>query len=144
MNRYRNHRQKLFLFIIACWLLIPAWNLSAQEGKAGTQSILHEVGAGARVFGLGRAFVALADDPSAVFWNPAGLEYVPRMSFSLFHTPLIVQGASYDFIGFVYPTLQLGTVGIGYARVGVGETSTTKGISPASTSARFTFLTPKK
>lgn len=121
MNRYRNHRQKLFLFIIACWLLIPPFNLSAQEGKAGTQNILHEVGAGARVFGLGRAFVALADDPSAVYWNPAGLEYVPRMSFSLFHTPLIVQGASYDFIGFVYPTLQLGTVGIGYARVGVGD-----------------------
>ncbi len=69
--------------------------------------------------GLGRAYVALADDPSAVFWNPAGLEYVPRMSFSLFHASLY-EGAAYDFIGFVYPTLDFGTIGIGYARVGIG------------------------
>jgi tetratricopeptide (TPR) repeat protein len=108
------------LILIACWLFVPSAMLNAQDGKAGTQNILHEMGAGARVFGLGRAFVALADDPSAVYWNPAGLEYVPRISFSLFHTPLVVKGASYDFIGFVYPTLQLGTVGIGYSRIGVG------------------------
>jgi tetratricopeptide (TPR) repeat protein len=108
------------LILIVCWLFMPSAMLNAQDGKAGTQNILHEMGAGARVFGLGRAFVALADDPSAVYWNPAGLEYVPRISFSLFHTPLVVKGASYDFIGFVYPTLQLGTVGIGYSRIGVG------------------------
>ena len=121
MNRFRTQYQKLMLIAIAGWLLLPSAMLNAQDGKAGTQNILHEMGAGARVFGLGRAFVALADDPSAVFWNPAGLEYVPRISFSLFHTPLVAEGASYDFIGFVYPTLQLGTVGIGYSRVGVGD-----------------------
>jgi tetratricopeptide (TPR) repeat protein len=121
MNRFRTHYQKLILILLACWLSIPSAMLKGQDGKAGTQNILHEMGAGARVFGLGRAFVALADDPSAVFWNPAGLEYVPRISFSLFHTPLVVKGASYDFIGFVYPTVQLGTVGIGYSRVGVGD-----------------------
>lgn len=102
-------------------LSVAPWQVCAQEGKAGTQTILHEVGAGARAFGLGRAFVALADDPSAIFWNPAGLEYAPRISFSLFHTPLVVSGASYDFVGFLYPTLQFGTIGIGYSRVGVGD-----------------------
>jgi hypothetical protein len=131
MNRFRTHYQKLILILLACWLSIPSAMLKGQDGKAGTQNILHEMGAGARVFGLGRAFVALADDPSAVFWNPAGLEYVPRISFSLFHTPLVVKGASYDFIGFVYPTVQLGTVGIGYSRVGL-------------ILGRFIFLTPKK
>ncbi len=93
--------------------------LSGQEGRAGTRPIVQEVGPGARAFGLGRAFVALADDPTAVFWNPAGLEFVPKMTFSLYHMPLIA-GATYDFAGFVYPTLQFGTVGLGYARVGVG------------------------
>ncbi|MEO6223141.1 MAG: hypothetical protein ABIP90_07805, partial [Vicinamibacterales bacterium] len=28
---------------------------------------------GSRALGMGGAFVAVADDPSAVFWNPAGL-----------------------------------------------------------------------
>ena len=32
-----------------------------------------KIGIGARASGMGGAFVAVADDPSAVFWNPAGL-----------------------------------------------------------------------
>ncbi len=31
------------------------------------------MGIGARAIGLGGAFVSIADDPSAVYWNPAGL-----------------------------------------------------------------------
>ena len=34
---------------------------------------------GTRALGMGGAFVAVADDPSAVYWNPAGL---PRMGAS--------------------------------------------------------------
>lgn len=106
---------------IACMLFygISVDTLHAQDAEAGTQSILN-FGASARALGMGRAYVALADDPSAVFWNPAGLEFVPRLSLSLFHAPLY-EGASYDFVGFVYPTLQFGTIGIGYARLGIGD-----------------------
>jgi hypothetical protein len=32
-----------------------------------------KIGIGARAAGMGGAFVAVADDPSAVFWNPAGI-----------------------------------------------------------------------
>ena len=91
----------------------------AQEGTAGTTSLMN-IGASARALGMGRAYVALADEPAAVYWNPAALDLIPRMSFALFHAPLY-EGALYDFIGFVYPTLQFGTIGIGYARIGVGD-----------------------
>lgn len=112
------YRGKFILFILV--FLLGLSNIEfAQEGEAGTQSIFN-FGFSARAMGLGRAYVALADDPSAVFWNPAGLEFVPQISLSLFHTSLY-EGALYDFIGFVYPTLEFGTVGIGYARLGVGD-----------------------
>lgn len=39
--------------------------------RAGAQVTFEVVGA--RALGMGGAFVAVADDPSAVFWNPAGL-----------------------------------------------------------------------
>ena len=32
-----------------------------------------ETGLGARAAGMGGAFSALADDPAAAYWNPAGL-----------------------------------------------------------------------
>lgn len=36
-----------------------------------------EMGVGARAVGLSGAFVAVADDASAVFWNPSGLTQLP-------------------------------------------------------------------
>ncbi len=89
------------------------------DGEYGTTMNL-SFGAGARAMGLGRAYVAIASDPSAMFWNPAGLELVPRASFTLFHHQLF-EGTIYDYGGFVYPTLTYGTIGIGLARLGTGD-----------------------
>ncbi|MFZ0390230.1 MAG: PorV/PorQ family protein [Calditrichia bacterium] len=89
------------------------------DGEYGTSMNL-SYGVGARALGMGRAYTAMVNDPTAVFWNPAGLERVPRMSFSLFHNQLF-EGTNYDFAGFVYPTLTYGTAGIGYSRIGTGD-----------------------
>lgn len=45
-----------------------------------------ELGFGARALGMGGSFTALSDDPSAVYWNPAGLTSVPQYSFLLQHS----------------------------------------------------------
>lgn len=41
------------------------------------------IGAGARASGLGGAFIAVADDATAIFWNPGGLTHLvePEISF---------------------------------------------------------------
>ncbi len=52
-------------------LLIPALVL-AFTYYGGTQEPFHFWGAGIRALACGRAFVALADDSSAILWNPAG------------------------------------------------------------------------
>jgi hypothetical protein len=44
----------------------------AAEGSLSTAGFLR-VGVGAKAMGLGEAFTAVADDASAVYWNPAGL-----------------------------------------------------------------------
>jgi hypothetical protein len=43
----------------------------ADVGEAGFAFL--KVGVGARAMGLGSAYVAVADDPTALYWNPAGL-----------------------------------------------------------------------
>src|SRR5215468_8588160 len=51
----------------------PVWAADVFE-KVGTfDGQFLKIGIGARAAGMGGAFVAVADDPSAVFWNPAGL-----------------------------------------------------------------------
>ena len=52
-------------------LLAAAWPGVVAPAAAQTAEVV-----GTRALGMGGAFVAVADDPSAVYWNPAGL---PRM-----------------------------------------------------------------
>ncbi len=107
---------KIAIYLIL--FLLPAVELFAQQGQGGTESNL-SMGFGARAFSVGRAFTAIADDPTAVFWNPAGLEFVYQQSATFFHTSLF-EGTNYDFLGYALPTLNLGTFGLGVARIGIG------------------------
>jgi hypothetical protein len=52
-------------------VLAASWPGLAARASAQTAEVV-----GTRALGMGGAFVAVADDPSAVYWNPAGL---PRM-----------------------------------------------------------------
>src|SRR5262249_12392774 len=56
------------------------------EQRAGTTSgQFLKIGVGARAVGLGEAFVAVANDPSAIYWNPAGLASLQRSEVELSH-----------------------------------------------------------
>ncbi len=90
----------------------------AEEGNAGTQSVF-TIGAGSRAIALGRSFVSIADDASAVYWNPAALRNVQSKQLMFMYMPLFgdFTGADYTFFGAVYPTLNAGAFGAGFQRV---------------------------
>jgi len=52
--------------------------LAAADEDGGTRSVF-ATGAGGRAQAMGGAFVAVADDASAAFWNPGGLGLLPRL-----------------------------------------------------------------
>jgi tetratricopeptide (TPR) repeat protein len=106
-----------FLIVFMTIVLFSYLSLYAEDGDAGIESNLN-FGYGSRALSLGGAFTALADDPTAVFWNPAGLEFIYQQNANFFHTSFW-EGIDYDFIGYVYPTLNFGTFGIGIGRIGV-------------------------
>ena len=56
------------------------------EQRAGTSSgAFLKIGVGARAVALGESFVAVANDPSAIYWNPAGLASLQRQEIQLSH-----------------------------------------------------------
>ncbi|MFQ5822539.1 MAG: PorV/PorQ family protein [bacterium] len=107
----------IFILIIILFIYIPT-NSYAQSGVGGTKSTFLSVGA--RALALGNAYVALSEDPTAVFWNPAGLDYLEKKSTSFYYTSLIA-GSNFSFVGFVYPTVSIGSFGFGWLRLGTGD-----------------------
>ncbi len=112
--------KKFILSIILLWhvhFFGGAFNLYGEEGDAGTLGVFSVGGVGARAMGLGNAYVAMPLDATAIYWNPAGLEYLPYKSISIFYTNLLA-GTQYNFVGYVHPTVNVGTFGIGAIRIG--------------------------
>ena len=68
-----------------------------------------KIGVGARALGMGNAYTAVADDVSAMAWNPAGLARISRPELGATHAELTTD-TRYDFVGFAQPT-KLGTFG---------------------------------
>ena len=78
----RNRQSSSFAGAIAalCALLLPTF-VSAQQAVVPLQLSFSDPGA--RSMGFGGAFVALADDATAAFANPAGLTQLIRPEFSI-------------------------------------------------------------
>ncbi|HYJ33377.1 MAG TPA: PorV/PorQ family protein [Candidatus Binatia bacterium] len=74
--------------VLAVLLLLPLSAEGAQifekVGTLGGQSL--KIGVGARAAAMGDAYVALSDDATAVYWNPAGIARMSGQSISLNHT----------------------------------------------------------
>ncbi|MBZ0269213.1 hypothetical protein K8I85_13750 [bacterium] len=74
---------------------------------------------GARGVALGRTFVAIADDASAIYWNPAGLTALrtPQLH-TTHHRPFLVPDLSLNFLGGAWP-LRHGTVHAAWSHLGL-------------------------
>lgn len=68
---------------------------------AGTGTFLN-LPVGARAVGMGASFVAIADDASALFWNPAGIAQVKGTSASYTYAPYFA-GMKHQYAGVSFP-----------------------------------------
>lgn len=86
------------------------------KGDYGTAGEFLNWGAGARSMGMGKAFTGLADDPSAIYYNPAGLALQNPLQVSLEHV-FLFEDTFYDFGAVTYPVSGIGTFAFGYIRL---------------------------
>lgn len=73
------------------------------------QSSIIRYGAGARALGMGNAFTGFADDISAVYWNPAGIDQLENRTFFAQYDDLKLD-RRYQFISLGLPNSLGGTV----------------------------------
>jgi len=75
-------------------------------------------GIGARALAMGGAFVAVADDATAVVWNPAGLASLSDTRLAGMSTDLYGLGITHQYVGAVTTFANLG-IGLGWERAAI-------------------------
>lgn len=81
------------------------------EQRAGTAAVTFlKIGIGARANAMGGAYVAMANDASAMYWNPAGLVQSGKNELAVSHLDWLVD-VDYEYLGYIHqitPNLGVG------------------------------------
>ena len=108
--------KQILLAILTLALSRPVPVTAQDETRYSEDPLL--LGAGARPLGMGSAFVAVSDDATAIYWNPAGLERLGRRELQIQHAEQFGGTVNHDVFTLCGPS-PLGGFGVGLTRLGV-------------------------
>ncbi len=129
-------RRKWILTILGLVIAVPVL-AQVNVTKVGTTSAAFlNIDVGARAVSMGGAFVALANDPTTIYWNPAGIARLPRASFTLMHTNWLA-GTNFDYGAIVIPVGAFGTLGASLATLSMDEMEVRTVAQPEGTGELF-------
>lgn len=112
------------LFVSFLLLVLPTQLSQAQTvAKYGADFLAG--GVGARALGMGGATIALTNDVTAGFWNPAGLSSLDYPEIAYMHAERFAGVVSFDYGGGAFPISKQSTVGISFFRSGVNDIKNT-------------------
>ena len=78
-------------------------------------------GVDARALGMGGAYISLADEVSATYWNPAGLSHLEYPEISYMHVERFAGAVSFDYGAAAFPVNERSTLGLAVFRSGVND-----------------------
>ena len=111
--------------------------LGGQRAGISTAQFL-KIGVGGRASAMGDAFIALADDASALYWNPAGLVQNNRDQIIFSHNEWLVD-IQHEFVGAVYHFSANDAVGLAFTSLHMEDMKVTTEVMPFGTGQYFSF-----
>lgn len=132
--KLRSLSKALALLAVCGCLLTTAYAGSEQAGTSGAAFL--KLGQSVRAASLGESFVALAEDPSAIFYNPAGLQLSGYSRFSFTQTSWLV-GSSYSTVCYTRPMGLTDTMGIALSYLSAGDIQETTAANRTGTGRIF-------
>ena len=89
------------LLLLVLMVISPITFLNAQDKSPKYSNEFLNLGVGARAMGMANTQVAITDDVTSSYWNPAGLTDIKeKYEVSLMHASYFAGIANYDYIGF--------------------------------------------
>jgi long-subunit fatty acid transport protein len=103
-------RCKLVILVVVCSAL--GFSEALAVGEAAAPSLI--ISPSARAWGLGQSYVAVADDATAMYWNPGGLGFLDGSHISLTHSqliPMLADDVYFESLNFAHNLRDVGTIG---------------------------------
>ena len=118
--------KKIILFFVFILIFGITGFLYAQyeldvSGVGTNAATFLEIGVGARAMAMGGAYAAVANDPTALYYNPAGIVWINGAQIELMHNEWLAE-TKYDFVGVVMPMPFLNSsFGVSFITLDYGE-----------------------
>ena len=134
-----NNYGQLIIPITVLFLFTGSSDLFSQDrfektGSVGAQFL--KIGIGARAIGMGGSFVAVANDISSLYWNPAGLARIENSTVIVSHNKWIAD-TDFEFIGYTGSLSQRSYIGFYFSYLKFGEIEQTTVNEPRGTGKIF-------
>ena len=111
---------KIFLLILI-FFSIDQKLYSQNVSKTGTTAASFlEIGVGAPANAMGGAFVGIANDASALYWNVGGIATLDQYEVVLVHTGWIAD-TKFDYAGLVIPLGDFGNFGLSFTSLSMED-----------------------
>ncbi len=105
--------------------------------KVGTSAATFlRIPVGVRGAAMGSAFVSIADDASAMFWNPGGIARIQKRSFFVDYSSWL-PGLTFNYFGLVLPFEGFGSIGVNVTALTSNDIEVTTIDQPMGTGETF-------
>lgn len=133
MNMQKKNMKLKHLIIIVLGVILTSQQLFAQidagnldfdtdaNKRGSAAATMLGIGVGARAEAIGGAFVAIADDPSALYWNPSGITQINSLSLLVTKANWFVD-TDFSTLDLVVPVSSIGSaIGVHIGILDYGE-----------------------
>jgi opacity protein-like surface antigen len=136
-RKYTEVSMKKIVSLVLIWFALVTAAFAQNVSKVGTTAApFLNVGIGARAIAMGGAYVSMANDATAIYWNPAGIANMPGSEAVFNHSEWIAD-INFDFAGVALNLGNLGAFGLFGNFMTIGEMDVTTELYPDGTGQRF-------
>ncbi len=136
-------KRNILLILLAFWIapsvmhaqLFPT--LGGQRAGISTAQFL-KIGVGSRATAMGDAFVAVANDVSSLYWNPAGVVQTKQNEIMFSHNQWLVD-ISHEFVGGIYHFSENDAVGVSLTALHMQDMPVTTEVMPFGNGQYFSY-----
>lgn len=116
--------KKISAVLLAALCLLVTTNRASATPESRSAVLFLLIEPGARAIAMGESYVAIADDATASYFNPAALAGQTKRKINFTHTkwlPGLADDLSYEFLAYSTPVEGWGNIGLNVSLLNLGE-----------------------